>query len=376
MAEPLSNLFPPTVYQDGDLRAMVFTIRDRAVFLDPATGSQFRRPHRLDNGDTELRPVGPVHLWAGPISPVVANGDHVFQAAPRKRIRRYSISRDIQNYQVGIDADIVLPPLCIPEKDLLVLADYNGTVAATEIDTRRTVFTAELNARPLGWVAADEQALYVVTSGPRLHVLDLADGHERLEGYSRGFLLPAVPVEGPIVTSESVYVALEGDKLQRVGKELRWPNWTATGVRRFLAEWPGRVALLAENGSIRFVRPETGETLTTVEPPVPGLDGLSNPLNDAIFLTSARGEVRCLRPANAAPLKEADFRPVTTRPAGLPADKTAVVAAPDAAPTGEGKTTSEEASTGQETPAASTENTGPKLSPIEALIADPLRSRR
>ncbi|MGQ9650666.1 MAG: outer membrane protein assembly factor BamB family protein, partial [Phycisphaerae bacterium] len=338
MAEPLASLFPPTFYQDGDVRAMVFTVRDRAIFIDPVTGSQLRRPHRLDSGETELRPVGPVHLWAGPIGPVVATGDYVFQAAPRKRIRQYSISRDVQTYQVGIDANIVLPPLCIPDKALLVLADYNGTVAATDISTRETVFAAEVNARPLGWLAADEHALYVVTSGPRLHVLDLSHGHERLEGYSRGFLLPALPVEGPVVTKESIYVALEGNKLQRVGKELKWPNWTATGVRRLLAEWPGRVALLAEDGKIRFVRPETGETLTAIEPPIPGLDGLSNPLNDAIFLTSARGEARCLRPVDVPPLKEADFRPVTVRPASAPAGETRVVADTQAKP----ETTEEE----------------------------------
>lgn len=375
MGEPLCTLFHPTVYQDGDVRGMVFTFQDRVVFLDPVTGSQLYRPHRLESGETEKRPVGPIHLWAGSISPVVATGDSVFQAAPRKRIRRYSISRDIQIAQVGIDAAVVLPPLCLPEKDLLVLADRDGTVAVADIRTSETVFTVELNAGPVGWIAADENALYLVTGFPRLHVLDLSNGHERLEGYARGYLLPAMPVGGPVVTKDSVYVALEGGKLQRVGKELKWPNWTATGIRRVLARWPDRVALLAEDGNIRFVRPETGETLTAIEPPAPGFDGLSNPLNDAIILTSARGEARCLRPVNVPPLKEADFRPVTSRPASAPADETPAPAAPEEAPVAEEETAPGEESAGEET-AQPAEQAGPKLSPVEALIADPLKSRR
>jgi len=376
MVEPLSTLLPPTVYQDDDVRAMVFTIRDRVIFLDPATGSQLHRSHIVEGGKTEVRPVGPVHLWAGPLSSVVAAGDSVFQAAPRKRIRRYSISRGIQTYQVGADEDILLAPLCLPERDLLTLADDDGTVAATDINSRETVFTVELYARPVGWIVADHSALYVVTDAPRLHVLDLSNGKERLEGYPRGYLLPAMPVGGASVTKDSIYVTLEGGKLQRVGKELKWPNWTATGVRRFLAEWTDRVALLTEEGRIRFVRPETGETLTTIEPPGPGFDGVSNPLNDAIFLTSARGEVRCLRPANATPLKEADFRRVTTRPAGAPTEETAVAVTPEPVPAAEGETTSEEQPAGEETAVTPPEETGPKLSPIEALIADPLKSSR
>jgi len=376
MVEPLSTLFPPTVYQDGDVRGMVFTIRDRAVFLDPATGSQLHRSHIVEGGETEMRPVGPIHLWAGPISSVVAMGDCVFQAAPRKRVRQYSISRTIQTAQVGVDADIVLAPVCLPDRDLLILADHNGTIAGTDVTSRETVFAVELYARPVGWLAVDDNAVYVVTDAPRLHVLDLSDGKERLEGYPRGYLLPAMPVGGAVVTKDSIYVALEGGKLQRVGKELKWPNWTATGVRRFLAEWPDRVALLTEKGRIRFVRPETGETLTTIEPPGPGFDGVSNPLNDAIFLTSARGEVRCLRPANATPLKEADFRRVTTRPAGAPTEETAVAVTPEPVPAAEGETTSEEQPAGEETAVTPPEETGPKLSPIEALIADPLKSSR
>jgi hypothetical protein len=314
-----------------------------------------------------------LRLWAGPISSVIATEDTVFQAAPRKRVRQYSISRDIQVYQVGVDAAIILPPLHVPQRDLIVLTDEDGTVAAFRADTRETVFTIELKARPFGWLAADETTVCVVTNEPRLHVLDLSNGQERLEGYPRGYLLPGLPVGGPVMTRESVYVSLEGQRLQRVGRELKWPNWLAADTKRFLAEWPGRVALQGSDGRIVFVRPETGETLGAIEAPGVGFEGISNPLNDAILLTSAKGDACCLRPVDGAPLAVVDFRPAAaSQPASAPAD---AVAESAPAETPEEKP-AEEPPAAEGTAAATPEETGPKLSPIEALIADPLKSRR
>jgi hypothetical protein len=351
LVDPLSRLLPPTPYQIGEVRGVAFTVRNEVLFLDPATGETLYRPESVEGGKPELRPVGPVHLWAGPISSVVAIDDLVFQAAPRRRVRQYSISRDIQLAQVAVDEDIILAPLYVPQRGLIVVTDEDGSLVALEADSKEVVFTVELKARPLGRLVADENSVCVVTHAPRLHLLDLSNGQEQLEGYPKGYLLPAMPVGGPVMTKESIYVALEGDRLQRVGRELKWPNWLATGVKRFLAEWPGRVALQRSDGRIVFVRPETGETLATIEAPGPGFEGLSNPMNDAIILTSVKGEACCLRPVDAAPLAAAGFRPT---PASQPA----------AAPAAEG------------TAAATPEEAGPKLSPIEALIADPLKSRR
>lgn len=374
LVDPLAKMLPPTAYQTGEIRGVAFTVGNQVLFLDPATGETLHRPEALDRGKTELRPVGPLNLWAGPISPVVATEDVVFQAAPRKRIRQYSISRDIQTYQVAVDENLILAPLHIPQRELIVVTDEDGSVVAVRVNTRETVFSVELKSRPIGWLAADENTLCLVTKEPRLHVLDLSNGQERLEGYPKGYLLPAMPVGGPVMTKESIYVALEEQRLQRVGRELKWPNWLATDAKRFLAEWPGRVALQRSDGRIVFVRPETGETLAVLEAPGTGFEGLSNPLNDAIILTSAKGDACCLRPVDGAPLAAVDFRPA---PASQPAAAQAVAVAetaPAAEPPEEKPAEEEPAAEG--TAAVTPEETGPKLSPVEALIADPLKSRR
>lgn len=367
LVEPLASISPPVSYHTDGVRGVVFTVRDIALFLNPATGTTLTRPQVVEGGKTELRPVGPVHLWSGSINSVAVVEDTIFQAAPRKRIRKYSISRDIQTFQVGVDAEIMVAPLYVPSRDVVLMADANGTVGAVPSREREAVFTAELRGSPIGWLAADEHAAYVVTDEPRLHVLDLATGQEMLEGYPQGYVLPAMPAGGPVVTKDSVYVALQKGGVQRVGKELKWPNWVVPDARLFLAEWPGRVVLQRNDGRVMFVRPETGEPLGHIDPGK-GFDGISNPRNEAVILTSARGEARCLRPADAGPLTAASFQPVTSRPASAPA---AVAAAPEESPAEETEKPAEET-----TAAAPAQETGPKLSPIEALIADPLKSRR
>lgn len=378
MVDPLSNLMPPVAYDAGEVRGVVFTIRDEALFLDPASGGPLYRPRVSEAGETELRKIGPVHLLSGPVSAVAATEDSVFQAAPRKRIRKYSIERDIQTFQVATKGEIHLAPVYLPQRDLLILADRDGTVAGVRAETHETVFSVELKGRPVGALVADDSAVHVVTTEPRLHVLDLDNGQERLEGYPQGYLLASGPVGGAVVTKDSIFVALEKGGLQRVGKELKWPNWLAPEARRFLAEWPDRLVLQRNDGQIMFVRPETGETQAVISVEQ-GFEGIPNTRNDAVILASARGDARCLRPAGAPALTAASFRPVTSQPAKAPATgaEEAVAAAP-----------AEEANPEETTPPAGEEpaaegaatavpaETGPKLSPLEALIADPLKSRR
>jgi hypothetical protein len=314
-------------------------------------------------------------MLSGPVSSVAVTEDYVFQAAPRKRIRKYSIERDIQTFQVGIDGEITLAPVYLPERDLLLMADRDGTVAGVVAKTHETVFSAKLKGQPIGWLAADENAVYVVTTEPRLHVLDLNDGHERLEGYPQGYLLPSGPRGAAVVTKDSVFVALEKGGLQRVGKELKWPNWVSPEACRFLAGWPDRLVLQRNDGQLMFVRPETGEIRTVIDVGK-GFEGLSNTRNDAVILASPRGDVRCLRPVEAAPLTAASFRPVASQPASAPAAEPAVAAAPDTEAKPEEEKPAEEQPAAEGTPAAAPAETGPKLSPIEALVADPLKSRR
>jgi len=370
MVDPLSDMFPPVSWQAGDVRGILFTVRDMLLFLNPATGTQLHRPEIVEGGKTEPRPVGPIHLMSGSMTSAVASELVVFQAAPRKRVREYSIERDIQIYQVSIHQQIFLAPIYVPARDLVVMADEVGTLAGLGGAGKETLWTAKVRGGPVGWLAADADRLYLATDEPRVHALDLSNGEERLEGYPQGYLLPGAPAEGPLVTKASVYVALEKRGVQRVGKELKWPNWLVTDARRFLAEWPDRVVLQRMDGKIMFVRPETGELLGLVDMG-PGLEGLSNPRNDAIILASRRGEVCCLRPVGVEPLAATDFRPAASQPATAPAE--AVVSVPEETP---------EEKPAEETPpedanaAAPAEEAGPKLSPVEALIADPLKSRR
>ncbi len=357
LARPEEKLWPPTAYRSPDLRAVVFTSLDKAVFLDPATGLEIEKTDQDDQGEPRTRTMGPVRLRSATLASVAASPEHVFAIAPNNRVRRYDIADSYESWQMETPGRVRLAPVFLARYDLLLVADTGGQVAGVSGADRTRKFTRQLQGEPVGWLAADHEAVCVATSEPRLYTVDLATGQVQLE-----YRLPGRPTGGPVVTETSVYQATRHG-LQRVGKKQEFPNWLAPEAKCFLAEWPRRVVLLRSDGKIDLVRRETGESLDLVDLGQEKFDGAGNPWNDAVILASPQGEIWCLRPIGAGPLTPADFRPPAPE---MPEakDEPAVV--------DEGTTVKEESAEAppEEEPA---EKEGPRMTLEERLIADPLR---
>ena len=79
--------------------------------------------------------------------------------------------------------------------------------------------------------------------------------------------MPRPPNGGPIVTEASVYQALSGGGVQRIGIRKAWPSWPADYARQFLAEWDQDPVLLCKDGRIAVVprKSETGKAKVIFE---------------------------------------------------------------------------------------------------------------
>ena len=357
ITEPGTGLWPPTAYRSFDVNAVVFTLGDDVLFLAPATGLEVGAAGRNDQDGRPVRRIGPVRLASASVASVAVSPDYVFATSPGQRVGRYDIKNSYRGWQVGTPALLRLAPVYLGQYDLLLVTDVGGTLAGIDADDGERVFSRQLKGEPVGWLTADEEAVYVATTEPRLYALHAETGQVQLE-----YRLPGRPAGGPIVTETSVYQATVNGGVQRVGKEPDWKNWVVPEARQFLAEWPHRVVLLRTDGKIALVRrrpPQVGETLEVLDVGAVA-HAVSNPRTDVVIVATSRGEIRGLRPLGAEPLTPADFRPPPPPPPPSPVT-----------PEPEAEVAEEEAET--EEPA---EPTRPRLTPEESLLVDPLRSRR
>lgn len=364
LAAEAETLWPPVAYQSGNVEAVVFAQLNKVLFLDPATGDEAKCTEPDAEGDPQVRRLGPVSLRTPGLASVAVSSESVFVSSTGRRIGRYEIADNYRAWEISTRAPVRLAPIYLAgvqdDTGLLLLASADGLVAAVNAKSREKLFARKLQGTPTGWLATDAKAVYVATSEPRLHALDLATGEKLLE-----YQLPRRPRGGPVVTTKSVYQTLSGGGLQRVGIKPEWKNWIAHDAKCFLAEWPGRVALLRTDGKIALVKPQTGKTLEVLDLGEVA-HAVSNVMNDAVIIASARGEIRCLQPIGAKRLTPADFRPTPPPPTEEPAEVT------EAEPTEE----PEEAEPGEEPAEGAAEPAEPRMTPLEEILADPLRSRR
>ncbi len=324
------------------MHAVAFTrVRD-VLFLDPRNGTELRRD-RLPA--TNNASVAAAEQW-------------LFQVSPQRRMTCLNITNGLVEWTASAHGTLSLAPVYVFGDDSLVVADDSGSLTAMS-SGRMNRFSLQLGAKPHGWLAVDGRNVYVATMDRILHAVERVTGdvvwQYRLADRAEG---------GPIVTKDAVYQATRNEGLHRIGLERTRPNWRDPAGRAFLAELPHRVAVLQTGGRIALWDPARGEVAELLEI-CPSADALSNPWNDAILLTNARGEIRCLRPIGAPALTLADFRlkPVAAPSVGQPAEQ---------AEPADQEDTEEETAVA---PASASERSRPQ-SYDEMLLADPLRSPR
>ncbi len=286
-------------------RSAVFTTFTQAVFVDFATGQVHRR----------------VRLHAAPTASVDVFDESIFLPAVNSRVWLMGMDAGSSHWQVGTRGPVRLSPLYLPEQDILVVADDEGFVHGVTMD-RHKLYTRELGGEPRGWIASDASTLYIATGGdvPQLHALDRISGEPVREPYR----LQGQPACGPVVTRTAVYQPLARGGVHCIGLSPEVASWFNPHGRQFLAEWPGRTAILRTGGTVECVEHATRRPVGVFEAPAEFSEGVSNPLNDLAVVATQKGEVWCLRPAQAPPVDVASFhvaasqpttRPVHTRPA-------------------------------------------------------------
>jgi len=300
-------LHPPVLHRAGDRPMVAFTRSNDVILLDLATGFAV---HRVD-------------LQAPPVASAAVGTGLIFVPSVSGRLRSYQIRSGLQEFRIGATGPLAAAPVYVPRHDLVLGADTNGVMAAITAaeelpegaSTRRVRFATRTHARPVGMVGFDERIMYVATADGMLHAVDYLAGEPAWRYRLAGF-----PEGGPVVTDGSVYQAVLGGGVHRIGKEPRTPNWFDPRARQFLAEWPDGPALLRDDGVIVLVDPKTGRAARRLDWSAgEAMTAVSNPRNDAIIMASHRGRICCVRPAGARPLDPADFTsPATAFPASAP----------------------------------------------------------
>jgi hypothetical protein len=193
-------------------------------------------------------------------------------------------------------AAAIRPPT-VEFAEVAYFADTTGEVGAGYTADKFKLFITQVEGRPEGGLAVDDRHLYVATTEQWLYALDRNDGTVVWQRR-----LAREPDGPPIVAQQNLYIGLRGGGMERFDLGGEFPEVTPLNdCRMFLADWPARVAMLDNEGRVALFHKQTWTRAATLEPGRFDL-AISNPLNDAVFVGTKRGELLCIRPANSLPL--------------------------------------------------------------------------
>ncbi len=303
------TFWPPAVYPvswGNELggEAIAFARSSDVIFLHSASGTKL--------GTRKINTANKAGAVLGP--------NAIYTVELDKRLRKYDIEGKFMDWQIRSNDLFQISPLYLADQDQLVFADEAGRIASAKGLNKVEIFDQQVEGRPRGWLAGDAEGIYLVTDRNLFFQLDRQTG-ETLWKY----FLTAAPDGGPVASEKHIYQALTPAGMVQINKSQRRAGWQINQARRFLAEWPRHVVLLSTSHQLLFVEPLSGQ-VERVTDLGEACDGISNVVNDAVFVTTRKGTIRCLRPLGAEPLTAADFKNklmATTQKAEPPTEETA-----------------------------------------------------
>lgn len=401
LADELQTLWPPTAHRGPDGDDAVFTLLSEVLVLSPETG-HIKKHYALHSTTNTCALITDTHL---------------FEIANLGRIYCLQTPSGKNLWQMAGQKPITIPPMYLPSWDAILFADMGGNLVAISSD-KTHIFTRNLKATPIGWLTIADRVIYAATNDMMLWAVDAKRGTPLWK-----YRLAGDPAGGPVVTRHSIYQATSQNGIHRIGIPANLPrgvtgeptatapgneeqptatapemdtnatdvatasapaqkiplpvtpNWRDAEARCFLAEWPEGIALLRKDGKITLIDPGTGSPMEMLDAG-PTVNGVSNPYNDAIILTTPQGEIRCIRPVKAPPLQLANFQPpefarkAMAATAAIPTATPASSNIPPAAKHTAGKSAENRAGTATTAPAPAV------AASEELLLKDPLRSER
>lgn len=297
LAAPRTTVYPPVAYRSPEFYAVAFTLSSEVVFLDPETGSEYKR----------LRLLSPASASCSTAPGLV------FSTETNSRLRAYDMKDGLLAWQLMGEGPFSVAPVYQPDLETVVFTDNSGLLGMVWGTDKEEVYVRSLPGAAVGSVECDGKNFYVATTDQLVNCVDRVKGNVTWQ-----HRLPAKPQGGPVICGTSLYQAVGSRGIQHISLGGGQPDWFAPDAVKFLCDWGGRPALLLGDGRVATVDPATGRPTAFIETgPVAG--AVSNSVNDALLLFSPAGEVRCLQPMNASPTVLASFRPPTTQPTTQPA---------------------------------------------------------
>ncbi len=361
LAEEFDTIHEPMIYHSQSEDMAVFGLLDSVLLLDPKIGTRLM----------EMKAPKPI------MAPVCMAANRVFLILPGGHMAACRLKDGYVLWRVSFDGVMSVPPVYVQEADAVIAVDEVGLVAGVQNADRtehRVLFKQNLRSKPSGEPTVEGNMIYLSTENQTLHAIDVypANPDVRPGLIAWQYRLAKSPVGSPILTKSAIYQATIDGGLQRLAKVPGdFKGWFAPEARQFLAEWPQGVLVVQTDGSLGLLDKDSGKRLAAMDPG-PFDQAISNPLNDAVYLTTRRGLVRCLQPAGARPLEMTDFTSATPVLANREERETAIDKLRGQA---EAKRLKRDQTAKAELPEPVA---APKTQPAEAVAApprDPLKSR-
>lgn len=369
LADENDALWPPVAYHTQEKDAVVFTRLDDVVLVDPKTGV----------------PIQTLRLSKPSIHPVSVAPGRVFVVQANGRLAAYRLRDGYIFWRAAFNDQFTVPPAYAAAINAVVAIDSVGLVAGLrnehrlDSETKRVLFKQNLRSAPAGPMSMDGDMLYLTTANQTLHAIDMGrDADSNAGDIVWQYRLVRPPMGGPLLSASSIYQLTHAGGLHRIAKNYgEFKNWFDPQGVAMLAEWPAGVVVLRDDDTVALVGSDPAWPLA-VSGADGFTDGLSNTVNDAIFLTAPDGTIRCIRPSQGAPLQLASFLSKGAAPAE-PDEPTEIDRLREAARKKRDKLAGRTPPVEPTVPAAPAEAATPADGQAEAVPAepyDPLRSKR
>jgi hypothetical protein len=312
LAGEFDALWPPVVYRTQAAEGVVFTRLNEVILVDAKTGV----------------PMGELDLNKPSIGTAAVAPGRVFVAQPGSRLACYRLKDHYVFWRAAFDDELLVPPVYAPAVNQVIVVDNSGLVAGLKNIDRaesRVAFKQNLRSTPEGALAVDGDMLYLATVNQMLHAIHLPTSTKGGGNLLWQYRLARPPEGGPLLGPAAIYQATRSGGLYRLPREPgEFAAWFDPQGRQMLAEWPQGTLLFRTDGSLALVKADPAHPVA-LGPGRGYRQGISNCVNDAVYLTSPDGRICCLRPAQAPPLKLASFLPNAAASAPEePTDETAL----------------------------------------------------
>ncbi len=265
-------------------------------------------------------PIMSVKLPFAASSPAVADERSLYVGGANELIYSLDILSGVENWRVGTPKTLTAPP--VVSGDDLFYAGHDGKLVSCTKDRREKNWIFETEGPIFLSPIVSDRFVYVASRDRQLYCLDRRDGRRV---WRKRFDNPSEI--SPALAGGQIYVPIAQDGLFALNAETGEQKWHRPAAARFLTQI-GRDVYLAqmEGGqSLMRVAADSGE-IKSVAAAANADFALASSADQLILLVSRSGEVSCLRPRNATPLKPQALAAVLQHDARAKALRSAVAA--------------------------------------------------